>query len=173
MVEWCEFFKMAFSKIPDFQRRLKTRSQAISNDWESQNFYWVLFSVTRFLILRKPYPSTSGSTGGRLVGILPWTKCLNWKKYRAHWIRIYQSREFQSEKWFENERIGHANLSQQISRISDRKSSLGWFTGFDFFLENFFQYVPVGTNIKHNSGLLWVDRYIVYGGRTGTNGHFK
>ena len=55
--EYCEIFKMAFSKILDFLRRLKIRSKAparyyilLSNEQESQNCDWVLFSVNRFLI---------------------------------------------------------------------------------------------------------------------------
>ena len=64
MVENCEFFKMGFEKILDLLHRVKTHSKAltrynlyrISYGRESQNCYWVLFSVTRFLISRTPQP---------------------------------------------------------------------------------------------------------------------
>ena len=50
---------MTFAKILDFLRRLKTRSEAptteyISNDRESQICHWMLFSVSPFLISRTP-----------------------------------------------------------------------------------------------------------------------
>ena len=38
MVEYCEFLKYHFKKLP----------QVISNDRESQNYYWVLLSIARF-----------------------------------------------------------------------------------------------------------------------------
>ena len=56
-IVYCEILKMAFPKILDFRRGLKTRSEApkdISKDWESQNCDWVLFSITRFLISPTP-----------------------------------------------------------------------------------------------------------------------
>ena len=50
-VEYFEIFKISFTKILDFLRRLKTRPklpQDISYDWNSHNCNWVLFSITRF-----------------------------------------------------------------------------------------------------------------------------
>ena len=58
MVEYCEFFQMAFAKILDFgvgSKFFLKLPNDINNDWESQNYYWVLFSVTRFFISRTPY----------------------------------------------------------------------------------------------------------------------
>ena len=40
MVECCEIFKMAISKIPDFLRRLKIRSKTPARyEWESQKSF--------------------------------------------------------------------------------------------------------------------------------------
>ena len=60
MVEYCDFFKMAFAKIPDFPHRLKTRSKTPTRyilfvmTEKVKTSSWVLFSVTRFLISRTP-----------------------------------------------------------------------------------------------------------------------
>ena len=54
MVEYCDFLTMAISKILDFSAGSKFAIQAVKlpqdtrHDRESQNYDWVLFSVTRF-----------------------------------------------------------------------------------------------------------------------------
>ena len=58
---------MAISKILDFSAGSKFAiklPQAISNDWESQNLDWVLFSVTPLLNLADSLPMRGGVSFG-------------------------------------------------------------------------------------------------------------
>ena len=52
----------------------------ISNDWESQNCYWMLFSVTRFLISRTPYSEILDS-----VKLFDLSYCLVWLIIQVWW----------------------------------------------------------------------------------------